>query len=130
MSTSSRIFLITTVVVAGFFAGFSAANIAYYNKIRNGQAASISSDEALTMLIINVILLIIAIVIFLWGIFVAVFSASAREKLTTYVTAAPAQAYEYIKAAPGQAVEYLKAPATGFVTLDSFNPVTGGVTPA
>lgn len=107
-SGGSRAFQISVLVVGGFFIGFSAANIAYYNRIRNGEASNITQDEGLTMMVINVVLLLIAIALFFWAIYVISFSSSARKKI----------------------VEYVSAPSNGFITLDEFDPVTGSIRPA
>lgn len=77
-------FSIFTFIIALFFIGFSIANIVYFKRIRdnNSNCSIITTGEATAMLVINVILLIIAIILVIWGLFRLVFPAKYKHYTT------------------------------------------------
>ena len=83
---TSRVFLVSTTIVSGFFTGFSLANIVYYARLRNAGCSAISSGEATSMLILNIILFIIALVIFIWTIWELIVSSKTKQQLYQYIT--------------------------------------------
>ena len=86
----SRWFKLVVVTASGVIVGVSAANIAYFNRIRTGTCSAVSSTEATTMMWFNVGILIASAIIFLWGVYTLLFSKSSREilynELTSYAT--------------------------------------------
>ena len=83
-TTESRWFKIISFIVTDFFAGFSLANIIYYAKARNNCNA-LSRTEVISMLWLNIILFIFAIILFLWSLWRLIFSGSYRQQLSSNV---------------------------------------------
>lgn len=61
-------FNVITIIVSAAAIGIGIANIIYYNRIRGGTCGAVSEGEATTMLWINVVLIVLAAIPFLWGI--------------------------------------------------------------
>jgi len=93
-TTESRWFKIVVFLASGFFFGFSIANAVYYDRIRRGASCSaISRNEANTMFWINVILAIIAGIVFIWSIyklFTKDYRESKKQQVLAYLNAPPA----------------------------------------
>jgi uncharacterized BrkB/YihY/UPF0761 family membrane protein len=83
--TETRIFRIFAVIVAIIFVGFSIANVAYFNQIKNGECTTISQGAATSMYIVNIILLIVAIFLFIWALYRLIFGKVTRNKANQYV---------------------------------------------
>ena len=82
-NTESRWFKIATFIISGFFIGFSIANLVYYDRLRKGNCDTISTGEATSMLWLNVILLIIAVLMFFWALWKLIFSQEKRKSIAT-----------------------------------------------
>lgn len=82
-TTETRWFKIVTLVAAGFFSGLFIANVIYYNRLRNG--GNVTKGEATAMLWINGILLVIAIILFVWALVRLVAPEGAKEKTISYL---------------------------------------------
>lgn len=65
---SSTWFNVITIIVSAAAIGIGIANVIYYNRIRGGTCGAVSDSEATTMLWINVVLIVLAAIPFLWGI--------------------------------------------------------------
>ena len=107
-TTESRWFKIVVFLLTSIVVGVSIANIVYFNRIRTGNCQAISHGTAVTMIWVNVILLIIAAIIWLWSIWRLIFSRTTREtfkgKVKHYVvdpTSGAQMGYQY---APVRAV--------------------------
>lgn len=90
-TTATKWFKIIVAIATLFFIGFTGANIYYYNKIRSNPSAcsAVTKGEATSMLWINIILLIIAIIIFFWA-FVTLFtSRELRQQVAGYFKEEP-----------------------------------------
>jgi hypothetical protein len=72
-------FVIVAFISSGFFAGLFIANCVYYNRIRTG--GNVSSGEAKAMLWINIILAIVALIIFVWAVIKISTTGEQREKV-------------------------------------------------
>lgn len=79
-STETRWFKILVLIASGLVAGVSLANIIYYNRIRTGSCTAVSVNEATGLLVVNVIIFIIAILLFLWALWRLLFSREFRVK--------------------------------------------------
>jgi len=67
MTILNRNFLWILFVFSGFVAGISIANAMYYDKLMITQISSpISKEEATTMYYLNVILGVVAFIVFFW----------------------------------------------------------------
>ena len=64
---SSMWFGLVVVIVAAATIGVSIVNLIYYNRIRTGTCGAVSHDEATTMFWINIGLIVLASVLFIWG---------------------------------------------------------------
>ncbi len=65
----SRWFKIVVLIATGFFAGFFIANAIYFNRIMNGSCSAVTKTEATVLFWANIILAIIAGIIFIWVLF-------------------------------------------------------------
>lgn len=91
-TTESRWFKIVVFLASGFFFGFFVANAVYYDRIRRGASCSISRNEATTMFWINVVLAIVAIIIFffsLYKLFTKDYRESKKKQVLAYLNAPP-----------------------------------------
>ena len=100
-TTESRWFKLVVVIASGLASAFFITNAIYYDRIRNGTCNAISKSEADTMFWINVILAIISVIVFIWGIYRLIASKDYRVYLQE------------------QAVSYATGPGTGFLTVPS-----------
>lgn len=105
-SSGDRWFKITVVISSGFFAGFSIANAIYYNRIRTGACSAVTQGEAATLLWINIILAILAIIIFFWALWLLIFTAEVRTDLNNQVTRYAAGQSAYVSQPPLQQPVY------------------------
>ena len=72
------------VVGSAVIAGFAAAAIYYFDKIRkNGGCGSVTQSEATSMYYVAVIILIIALIIFIWALVKLLFSKDYLTKVQT-----------------------------------------------
>ena len=86
-TTESRWFKIVVFILAAIVVGVSIANIVYFNRIRDGTCQAVSRNSATTMLWVNVILLVIAILVLLWSLWRMIFTSETREKVKHYMVA-------------------------------------------
>ena len=69
--------------------GFGITNIVYFNKIRlNDNCGDVSSGEATMLIWLNIILVILAAIVFFWSLFRLIFSGKEKEPIVnkTYNT--------------------------------------------
>ena len=89
-TTESRWFKFVVVLASGLATAFFIANAVYYDKIRKGSCSAVTTKEADTMYYINVILAIISVFVFIWGIYRLVASKDYRvylqDQAAGYVT--------------------------------------------
>lgn len=85
-TTETQWFKIIVFISAGFFAGLFLANIIYYNRLRSGQ--TLSHGEAVSMLWLNIILFILAIILFIWALIRLILRQDVRQTWSD-------QAYQY-----------------------------------
>ena len=83
-TTESRWYKITVFIISAIVVGVTIANIVYFNRIRKGTCGAMTSGEATTMLWINVILLIITAIIFIWSLWKLIFSSEKRTQIKHY----------------------------------------------
>lgn len=87
-TTETRWFKIIAFIALGFFAGLFLANIIYYNRLRTGGV--VTSGEATSMLVINAILFVIALLLFIWCLFRILATDDvqtvAKDKVVNYFT--------------------------------------------
>jgi len=68
VSTSSRVFLFFAFIISLFVIGVTIANIIYFRKIANGNSScAVSPGEGEAMFWVNVIILVMAIILFIWS---------------------------------------------------------------
>lgn len=79
-TAETRWFKIIVTIVSGFFIGIAIANIVYYNRIRSGTCNAVTKNEANVMFWINIVILVIAVIIFLWSLWRLLFTQSQRSK--------------------------------------------------
>ena len=84
-TTESRWFKIIVTLLSAIIIGVTIANLVYFNKIRTGTCNAVSSGEATTMLWINVILLVIAAVVFIWSLYRLFVSHDTRKQVQHYM---------------------------------------------
>lgn len=84
-TTESRWFKIIVFVLSAIVVGVTIANLVYFNRIRNGTCQAISHNTAVTMLWVNAILLIIAIIVFIWSLWRLLFSGATRQRVQHYM---------------------------------------------
>ena len=111
-TTESRSFKIVVFILSAVVVGVSIANIVYFNRIRDGTCQAVSHGTATTMVWVNAILLVIAIIILLWSLWRLLFSQGAREQVKHYMVSPtagmgmgymPATAPMAVATSPGQA---------------------------
>lgn len=70
--SSSTTFTVFVFILSGFFAGFTLANVIYFNRLRTSlstlSGVSVTAGEASALMWINIILLILSLIIFIWSI--------------------------------------------------------------
>ena len=117
-SSGDRWFKITVVISSGFFAGFSIANAIYYNRIRTGACSAITQGEATTLLWINIILAVLAIIIFFWALWLLIFTAEVRTSISNQAVQYAAGNQGYVSQPPPQQPVYQQSyPAPAPVPL-------------
>jgi len=84
-TTESRWYKVLVFIVSGIVVGVSIANIVYFNRLRDDSCTAVSSGEATTMLWVNVVILVIAALIFLWSLWRLIFSRESRKQIKTYI---------------------------------------------
>ena len=84
-TTESRWYKALVFIVSGIVVGVSIANIVYFNRLRDDKCTEVSSGEATAMLWVNIIILVIAALIFLWSLWRLIFSRESRKQIKTYV---------------------------------------------
>ena len=84
-TTESRWFKIIVFILSAIVVGVTIANVAYFNRIRTGSCQALSNSTATTMVWVNAILLVIAIIIFLWSLWRLLFSGAARAQVRHYM---------------------------------------------
>ena len=98
-------FRVLVAIISGFFAGVSIANVIYYQRIYNaGGGGGISKGEAYSMMAISVLILVLALVIFIWALF-RLFSRETREE---FVAAAKSESAGLGKGKKGRTVARVK----------------------
>lgn len=82
-TSDTRWFRIVVSLATGFFAGIFTANAIYYNRIRTGDRScqAISQNEANVLFWINLILAIIAFIIFIWALWRLIFGKEERTNI-------------------------------------------------
>lgn len=85
-STEAVWFKIIVLIVSAVFVGFSIANIVYFNRIRKGNCEEVSEGEATTLLWLNIVMVIIAGIIFIWSLWRLIFSRETRQRVQTTLT--------------------------------------------
>lgn len=83
--TESRWFKIIVTLLSAVIIGVTIANLVYYNKIRTGSCNAVSSGEATTMLWINVVLLVIGAVVFIWSLYRLFVSHDTHQQVKHYM---------------------------------------------
>jgi hypothetical protein len=84
--TEARWFKVVVLVVTAIIIVVCAFNVSTYNKLRNGTNISglMDSNEALALMISNLIILILAIIIFIWAVFRLFFNREFRSTIGTH----------------------------------------------
>ena len=85
-TTEAVWYKVLVFIVSGIIVGVSIANIVYYNRLRDGSSASVSDGEATAMMWVNIVVLVIAALIFLWSLWRLIFSRESRKKVKMYVS--------------------------------------------
>lgn len=83
--TESRWFKIIIALLSAIIVGITIANIVYFNRIRTGTCNAVNSGQATTMLWVNVILLIISIIVFIWSLWRLFLSGDTRRNIQHYM---------------------------------------------
>lgn len=108
VATESRAFKIVVFIFTGFVLGVTIANVVYFNRLRDSNNAlvvnnnnnqAITTGEANVMFWVNMILAIIAGIIFLWSIYRLAFSQETRKRVRQYTldpTYGSQQGYTYV----------------------------------
>lgn len=81
IDTESRWFPIVVLIISALIAIFCGFNVYYYNQIRLNDSCTgaVTVEQATTMFWINLVVVILAIVIFLWSIWRIIFSEKYRS---------------------------------------------------
>jgi len=130
--TESLWFKIVVFIVAGFAAGLFLADIIYFNRLRNG--GTLTSTEATSMLWLNAILFVLALIVFIWALIRLVLGQSTREMITTRVgeqLKSTGTGYEYyVRTGPTTSVPRSQVEVVGVNTLPgNVVPITTPLTP-
>lgn len=81
LSTHSRLYNGSIMLISGFFCGFSIANATYYSAVmKDTTTPPLTVTTSKTMMIINIILSIIMGIVFIWFFYRLVFSADMRHQ--------------------------------------------------
>ncbi len=88
-TSDSRWFRILSFVLTGIFSGVFLANIIYYAKLTrcdtNGCNNAVSKGEARSMLYINIIFFVVALLLFIWSLVRLFVHPQHTQQLTTYL---------------------------------------------
>lgn len=81
-TSETRWFKVIVFISTGFIAGVSLANIIYYDRIRKSSrtCSAVTNTEATTMVALNVVIFILAVIVFLWSLWKLLFDRSIRDK--------------------------------------------------
>ena len=85
INTESLWFRIVTFIATLLFVFIFIVNAFYFYKARSGVCTNISSQEALTLLWINIFLAIVAIIVFVWSLIRLFFHPASRQRGVTAV---------------------------------------------
>lgn len=86
METSeTRWFKIVSFIGIAIVLGFAIANLVYYTRLKNGSTPT--QNEIESMIWINVFLIFIASVLFLWCLIRLLVSVETRKRINTYLNA-------------------------------------------
>jgi len=96
VSVESRRFKIAVFVGSAVTAGVSIANVIYYNKMRKDTRPHppVSKTAATTMLWINVVIFVVAILLMIWSIWALLFSRATRAKQQKALSSAASGGYQ------------------------------------
>jgi hypothetical protein len=108
ISTSSRGFLIGSLVASAAGVGLTITNAVYYSKARNN-CNSITNTSANVLMWLNIILAVIFGIIFIWTIYHLVVHPDLRKEISNKPT-------DYISAKKAQLQNYLSSEPEGFIT--------------
>lgn len=86
-STESRWFKIVVFLLTSIVVGVCIANIVYFNRIRGNTCVAMTHGEATAMVWVNVILLILTGIIWIWSLWRLFFSHDTRNQITHYMVA-------------------------------------------
>ena len=89
-TSDSRWFRILSFLITGIFAGVFLANIVYYSKltrcdITTGCNIAVSKGEARSMLYINIIFFIVALILFIWSLIRLFVHPQHTQLVTAYL---------------------------------------------
>ena len=91
--------------------GFGITNIVYYNKIRlKNNCGEISSGEATTLIWLNIILVILAAILFFWSLFRLIFSGKPVKPLVNQTI--NTHTHNYASPTPDPKVSYFPSGAS------------------
>lgn len=79
-STHNTIFNVGAFIGAIIIGGIAIANVIYFNRLRETQNNGITHNEAVTMLWLNVVVIAIAVIAFLWSIIRTISGTRKRYK--------------------------------------------------
>ncbi len=84
-TSETRAFKWVSLISSAFFVGIFLANLIYFGKIYTaGGNVSVSKGQALAMMWLNGILLVVALIIFIWSIFRLAITREARKGVSAY----------------------------------------------
>jgi hypothetical protein len=107
--SDSRWFQALTLIGTGLVIGVTVADVYFFHRIRSGN--TVSNSEANTMMILNIIILVLAIIIFIWALYRIIFTAQAKNYIANTVTT-------NVQAVGG----WLTAPPQGVINLGANSP--------
>ncbi len=106
-TTESLTFKIVVLLVSAAVVGITIPNIIYFNNIRTGTCNAVSSGTATTMLWLNIALLVVGALIFLWSLWRLFFTRETRQKAKHYImspTMGAQAGFTYVPSGPVTAV--------------------------
>ena len=125
IETESQWFKIAVLIIAVIIIIVCAYNVNSYRKLSAAKQNIVSTDEANTLLIINIIFLVLGVVLFIWALWRLVFAADYRQYLVQStqekVSGLPTKAKEYLTSTTSGI--NLKPSTTTTVTTTSVAPV-------
>ena len=121
LSTHSRLYNGSIVLISGFFCGFSIANATYYSAVmKDTTTPPLTVTTSKTMMVINIILSIVMGIVFIWFFYRLVFNAETRYQVGNTIAAKYDQLTD-------QTAGYLKAPSGINAFTSLYNPVGPGM---